>query len=168
MRLYLFRHGIAADRTDPTCPPDPNRPLTEKGIRRTRLAAAGFARLCPDIDLVITSPYERALQTTDILLQELELGEVDFIKTDAAVPEADPGVIAADLPDWYGRLGVLLVGHAPHLDSLMALLLGVPGGIGRLKKAAVAELDWDGETWSLIGMYPPRALRILGYDLSDG
>jgi hypothetical protein len=39
MRLYLMRHGIAIDREDPDCPPDPERYLTPKGIQRTRAAA---------------------------------------------------------------------------------------------------------------------------------
>ena len=29
MQLYIVRHGIAIDREDPKCPPDPERYLTE-------------------------------------------------------------------------------------------------------------------------------------------
>ena len=39
MILYLVRHGIAVDPNDPKSPPEPERPLTAKGVQKTRAAA---------------------------------------------------------------------------------------------------------------------------------
>ena len=39
----FVRHGIAVDRTDPKSPPEAERPLTAKGVQKTRSAALGFA-----------------------------------------------------------------------------------------------------------------------------
>jgi hypothetical protein len=39
MILYLVRHGIAVDPNDPKSPPEPERPLTAKGVQKTRSAA---------------------------------------------------------------------------------------------------------------------------------
>ena len=43
MQLFIVRHGIAIDREDPKCPPDPERFLTEEGLEKTRQAAKGIA-----------------------------------------------------------------------------------------------------------------------------
>ncbi len=63
MRLYIVRHGIAIDREDPKCPPDPERYLTEEGIEKTKQVAKGVAALGITGDLFLTSPYVRAVQT---------------------------------------------------------------------------------------------------------
>ena len=45
MQLYIVRHGIAIDREDPKCPPDPERYLTEEGLEKTKQVAKGVAAL---------------------------------------------------------------------------------------------------------------------------
>jgi len=67
MQLYIVRHGIAIDREDPKCPPDPERYLTEEGIEKTKQVAKGVAALGVTADLFLTSPYVRASQTAEIL-----------------------------------------------------------------------------------------------------
>src|SRR6202035_3492766 len=54
MDLYIVRHGIAIDREDPKCPPDPERYLTEEGMNKTRQVAKGIAVLgiTPDLQSV--------------------------------------------------------------------------------------------------------------------
>ncbi len=42
MKLYIVRHGIAIDREDPKCPPDPERYLTAEGVEKTRQVAKVF------------------------------------------------------------------------------------------------------------------------------
>ena len=60
MQLFIVRHGIAIDREDPKCPPDPERFLTEEGIEKTRQAAKGVAEIGTVPDLMLSSPYVRA------------------------------------------------------------------------------------------------------------
>ena len=45
MILYIVRHGIAIDRTDPKSPPEAERPLTAKGVQKSRAAALGLRAL---------------------------------------------------------------------------------------------------------------------------
>src|SRR5262249_49031694 len=66
MQLYIVRHGIAIDREDPKSPPDPERFLTEEGIEKTKEVARGVVRLGIVPDLLISSPYVRAMQTAEI------------------------------------------------------------------------------------------------------
>ena len=44
MELYIVRHGIAVDREDAKCPPDPERFLTDEGKEKSRQAAKGVAQ----------------------------------------------------------------------------------------------------------------------------
>src|ERR1700684_3513817 len=66
LNVYLIRHGIAVDREDPNCPPDTERPLTPKGIKRSRAAALGLRALDVKPDALLTSPWLRAAQTAEI------------------------------------------------------------------------------------------------------
>src|SRR5258707_3959262 len=77
MQLYIVRHGIAIDREDPKCPPDPERYLTEEGVQKTKQVAKGVAALGVTADLFLTSPYVRAAQTAEIFA-----GAFDYAKQD--------------------------------------------------------------------------------------
>src|SRR5260370_2129429 len=65
MKLYIVRHGIAIDRDDPKCPPDPERYLTEEGVEKTLQAAKGAAGLGVAAGLFFASPHVRAAQTAE-------------------------------------------------------------------------------------------------------
>jgi phosphohistidine phosphatase len=161
MRVILFRHGIAVDRDDPACPPDPLRPLTAEGVDRTRRAARGLARLGVAPGRILSSPYLRALGTAEIAAGEL--GGAPVERCDDLIPSADPRRFLALLGAEDRE--VLVTGHEPHLSSLAALLVsGRPGAWLRLKKAgAVAiELDDTESGGEIVWLLTPRALRELG------
>lgn len=165
MLVYVVRHGIAHDRADPACPPDPERALTLEGRRRTHEVARGLLALKPRVDRLYTSPWLRAVQTLEVVREELALDEAPVTETEALLPDADPGEIAALLRRDRPR-GALLTGHAPHVEVLVTWLLG--GGDEprvAMKKAAVALLDVpptvEPGSAELQWLLPPRALRAL-------
>jgi CHAD domain-containing protein len=65
--IYILRHAIAMQRGDPGYPLDSDRPLTAKGVRRMRRIANGMRHLRIKFDLILSSPYRRALETTFIV-----------------------------------------------------------------------------------------------------
>ena len=65
MQLYLVRHGIAVDGGEAM--PDGSRGLTDKGRRRFHRTARAFGKLGHKLDLILTSPLVRAVQTAEIL-----------------------------------------------------------------------------------------------------
>jgi phosphohistidine phosphatase len=140
MRVYLMRHGIAVDRDDPNCPPDPERPLTAEGRERTRQAALGLKWLGIAPDPVLTSPYTRAQQTAQIVLEVLGISRLRPIDADELLPEADPSLLPKVLPR-RSSAQVLCVGHLPHLDLAIARLLAAPAAVTQLRKAGVVCLD---------------------------
>ncbi|MBM4343644.1 MAG: phosphohistidine phosphatase SixA [Deltaproteobacteria bacterium] len=164
MRLYLMRHGIAIDRADPGCPEaDADRPLTQEGRERTRLALHGLVSLGVVVDRIVSSPLLRCLQTAELGAEALGVPRLALETHAGLVPGGDPTDLCAvlrSLPDD----GVLIVGHAPDLDLMAARLLGLPGPVTALKKSGVAVLSQKpgAPTARLLGVYEPKTLRRLG------
>jgi len=164
MRLYLMRHGIAVDREDPDCPPDPERYLTPKGIQRTRAAARGLRALRVKPTALLTSPYVRAVQTGEIICEVLGLDCKLLKTTDALKPEAKPGKLVEELGRFTGE--VICFGHAPQMDQFIAHALKATAPFTSLKKSGAACLDIDSLAplrATLFWLLTSRTLRRLGH-----
>mgnify|MGYP001555041617 CR=1 FL=1 len=162
MELILFRHGIAIDREDPDCPGEEERFLTEKGIARSHAAARGLARLGVAPDRIVSSPLLRARQTALIAAEELGIDPGTVEEWPELAYWIDPAATLRRL----SRLRdgqVLLAGHRPHLDELLAAALGWENAaVTTLKKAGAACVDWFPPAGELRWLLTPRALRDLG------
>lgn len=158
MDIWLLRHAAAEDRADSGR--DSDRALTPEGTARARAVALGLAALEPGIGRVITSPYRRARQTADAAAAALGLSG-SLSESRALEPENDPQEILREVSAGSGD--VLLVGHQPHLGSLLGLLVGGESVELPMKKAAVARVTLTGR-WSgvLKAFLPPRVLEQLG------
>jgi phosphohistidine phosphatase len=162
MILYIVRHGIAVDKTDPKAPPDPERPLTAKGVQKTRAAALGLKELGLKPDVLITSPYVRAAQTAEIFAEALGFPTAKVRVTDALKPPSNPADFIRELSHLKAK-EAMCFGHAPHLDQLIAQMVGARGAFTELKKAGVACLEHTGtqSAWRLISILSPKVLRQL-------
>jgi len=165
MQLFIVRHGIAVDREDPKCPADPDRFLTEEGIEKTLQVGKGVAEVGAIPDLMITSPYLRALQTAEIFAEQLGYPKQKIRKSDFLLPGAEPLQLFRELAKDKDLSVVFVFGHAPHLDDVVATALGVKHHISSLKKAGVALMELrrlvppSGE---LIWLATPKLLRKAG------
>jgi phosphohistidine phosphatase len=163
MKIYLVRHAAAFGRDPDRWPVDSQRPLTPEGEREFRRAARGLARLAPRVDASLSSPYERAWRTAEIL------SELDSWPAPEAVavlePTLPPEKGALALQDYAGSVAV--VGHRPGLHELAAYLLtGEADGLEiRLEKGGVACVRFDGAVQPGAGelrwLLTPKALRYL-------
>lgn len=146
MRVYLLRHGIAAER-GADYPDDTLRPLTDRGRDKTRRCARGLLALGIDFDLVLASPLVRARETAEIVLHELALPDNRLQITRALEPGAPPADTLRAIPAAAGALDpaftVLLVGHEPSLSHVVSwLLCGNPDAVAVLmKKAALCMVE---------------------------
>jgi phosphohistidine phosphatase len=163
MKIILFRHGPAGSGDAARWPDDSLRPLTSEGEERTRAAAQGLCRLEGEIELVLTSRFERAERTARILAETADNPTVETLE------DLEPGgsyrQIVAHLKKLKPDITVALVGHEPDLGKLAGtLLIGAPAALS-LKKSGACVIDFVGPvepgTGELIGFYPPRALRKL-------
>ena len=162
MILNIVRHGLAVDRTDPKSPPEAERPLTAKGVQKTRAAALGLKELKAKPDALITSPFVRAAQTAEIFAEALGFPAAKIRVSDALKPAANPADIIKEVSHLKAK-EVMCVGHAPHLDQLIAQLAGGRGVFTSLKKAGVAALEHTGthSAWRVLWILTPKVLRQL-------
>lgn len=161
MRLILVRHAIAVPRGTAGLE-DGERPLTSRGERRFRLAAAGLARLTPSPDVLLSSPLKRAWQTA-LIASETWGGPAPLETPALAGGRFDE--IEEALAEFPDAACAALVGHEPHMSRLLARLLGNGRGesLG-FKKGGAALLDLAGslsDGGSLVWFLPPRVLRAL-------
>jgi phosphohistidine phosphatase len=156
MRLYIVRHGIAVDREDPKCPPDPERYLTEKGVAKTAEVAKGAARLGLEPAVLLTSPYLRAVQTGEIFCEALKIPASKLRRTDALLPMASPGQLFRELAKLKAET-VICFGHAPNVDAVVAYALGSQKHLTEMKKSGVACLEMES-----VGAPPRGKLLWLG------
>ncbi|MDA1193915.1 MAG: histidine phosphatase family protein [Planctomycetota bacterium] len=160
MHVVLLRHGIAEDRTDL---PDEDRALTEKGADRTVEACLGLVAMDVEPELILTSPLRRAFETAAIASELLDCPSVR--ETDALRGGAHPGLIFGELA--HLDVGtVLCVGHAPHLDLVLAQAIASgQASIESIKKAGAACIEFSrvaAGLGHLVWQLQPRALRALG------
>jgi len=122
MDVYLMRPGPALAHASTDAPADDQRPLSQKGIKKTRRAAKGLMALRPYIDRLFSSPLVRARQTADIVAEALRFkGQVEEL-TELA-PDGDLEKLVGSLTSYKDCQGILLVGHQPNLGETASLLL---------------------------------------------
>ncbi len=163
MLLCLMRHGIAIDREDAACPPEPERHLTQKGMEKTRAAARGLRTLGVQPSLVLSSPYLRAMQTAEIACVVLEIPVSSIRKTEALLPGASPRMLFEELSKSKAE-ETICFGHAPNLDDVIAAAVHAAKAFTQLKKGGAAYLDMDSflpVDGRLIWVMTSRALRDL-------
>jgi phosphohistidine phosphatase len=139
--LWLLRHAQAADGT-----PDDERPLTEAGVAQARAAGGALARLGVSIEVCLSSPKRRALQTAQLACAPLGV-EVTVEPALAGEP-FDVRALTAGIED------VMLVGHDP---SFSMTLHDLTGAQARLKKGGLAAVK-KGE---LMVLLTPAELSII-------
>jgi phosphohistidine phosphatase len=165
MRLYIVRHGIAIDREDPKCPPDPDRYLTEEGIEKTKQVARGVVALGATADLLLSSPYVRAMQTAEIFASALEYSKQKISRTDLLLPGAETSMLFRELAKDKQSSSIFLFGHAPQLDEVIATALGSKHHLTSLKKAGVALIELrrvSPPSGEILWLAPPKLLRSAG------
>ncbi len=86
------------------------------------------------LDVMISSPLKRALQTAEIVASEL--GHKDKIVTDTALrPEASYQDFEALLARYGKKKAIMVVGHNPSMtDFLTRMLSGRVGRVHRLQE----------------------------------
>jgi len=140
MRLYIVRHAIAVAQGTPGFEAD-KRPLTEEGIEKMRRAAKGLRKLAVHPHTILCSPLPRALQTAEILLEELG-GQAVIKLTDALAPSGNRREVYLQLQALRALEQVMLVGHQPSLGEIVGdIAWGSPENYVELKKGGACRLD---------------------------
>lgn len=155
--LLLMRHGIAEDAGPETGYEDEPRALTEDGMARMRIAAAGVAALGLGVDTIVSSPLVRCRQTGEIVAAALGLPLTEDARL---APGMDIDGVEDLLMERPDAQTVLLCGHQPDLSLLVAALTA--GGSVEFRKGSLAVLAIEAMRRGggrLRALYPPASLR---------
>jgi phosphohistidine phosphatase len=166
MRLLVIRHAIAMDRDEfaELGESDDRRPLTKRGAKRMRKAAAGLHQIVDAIDVMATSPYTRAVETAEIVSNEFGIVPADLVA--ALVPDVHFDEFEAWARAYNNEEVVAIVGHEPHLSGLVTwLMTGNDESRIELKKGGACMLTFDSNVrrgaGTLLWLMSPRQLRAL-------
>jgi phosphohistidine phosphatase len=166
VNLLIIRHGPAGDSAawEAEGRDDRLRPLTPEGTKQMRKAASGLAVLVPDLPLLATSPLTRAVETAEIVAAEYRC---EIVPLEALAPGHDPEDALGWLRKQEPDLTVGLVGHEPHLSTLVGYLLtGKRASFVDLKKGGACLLEMTAPLQpgrgALAWLLTPSVLRRLG------
>jgi phosphohistidine phosphatase len=142
MQLLVIRHAIAQSREEFAGDDDTLRPLTDEGRRRMQRVAKGLRHLVRQLDVLGSSPLRRAIQTADIVAEEF--AGVDIAAVRALEPESALPAFVTWLRTQRDAELVAVVGHEPHLGTLVTwLLTGLDEPRVPLKKGGACLLEFS-------------------------
>jgi phosphohistidine phosphatase len=126
MNLYLMRHADAGlPRGNPTL--DARRSLIKDGKDQCILMAALLSAFKVQVDVILSSPLKRSLQTAQFVGTELGYeGKVEVCP--ALGMDATYVDFQRLLAKYADREGVLAVGHNPNLFQFLGRLVTGNGG----------------------------------------
>ncbi len=149
MIVSFLRHGIAEPRSSSG---DPGRELTPEGREEIRRLSRA-ARLHPE--LILSSPYTRALQTAELLRAEI-CSNARVVPCSALVPHSSPERLWDEIRA-HAANELLVVAHEPLLSTSLAWMLGStramveypPGTLAALKFASVSAVPAGELVWMI-------------------
>ena len=164
MQLLVIRHAIAMDAEEfaDKGEPDDRRPLTEYGAKRMRKNAKGLRTMVDKIDSFGTSPYTRAIETAEIISEVYGRDQAELCAS------LVPGIAFEDFEEWARTFAdsevLAIVGHEPHLSTLVSwLLYGASESRIQLKKGGACLVNFEStpqrNSGTLLWLLTPRQLR---------
>jgi phosphohistidine phosphatase len=143
MEIYLIRHADALELGERGTTEDSQRPLSDKGEKQSVALGRGLQGRGLTFDKIVTSPYLRARQTMELLLQAWPNPPQQHV-CDAFIPDGKPKKGGAFLSELGGQR-VAVVGHMPQLGEFTAWLIGSRKAQIDFAKAGVAYVECGDE-----------------------
>ena len=138
-KLFLLRHADASPKAQNQR--DQDRQLTDTGRKQASDVAYEAKKNQLSFDVILTSPYLRAVQTAEIFAGVYGVPDKLVLE-----PSLAPGCSLEDIKQlveqYAGCKTILFVGHEPDLGDIAAALLGLHGS-RPLKKAELVEIGPD-------------------------
>lgn len=165
MNIYLLRHGIALEREDWN-KDDSLRPLTPGGEEQLRKVSKALKKMGLEFDLILSSPFERAKKTAEIVADKLKLKKrLKF--SEELKSGGDPSRLINQIAALASPPeNLLLVGHEPYLGDLVSKLVSGNAGLEiDFKKAGLCKLKIDhlqfGRCASLSWVLTPKLMELM-------
>jgi phosphohistidine phosphatase len=139
MNLYLIRHSIAENITIDK--KDFDRELTEEGKFVIKKTSEAWKNYIGNVDVVLTSPLRRAIQTAEIISTNLQ-DKQNLIKDN----NLGTGSRTADLIDLLNSMeykNVVVVGHQPDLSHHINNFCGTGSFNLAFPPASLAKIEFE-------------------------
>jgi phosphohistidine phosphatase len=125
MRLLVVRHGKAVDRHPEG---DRYRELSVQGRERIAALFPLVRDKAFSADLVVSSPYVRARQTSDLLAPAVVGASSETVRREVSssvTPDGDPREFLAEVQAWaaQGYQAVVVFSHNPFVSELTQWLV---------------------------------------------
>ncbi len=133
MILYLTRHADAETKKPGMS--DFERELTKIGRETTERMALALKKMGIKVDLIVSSPLVRAVQTAEIFRNVMEVN-AEILKINELIPGSDFQFLIR-IFSHLDKENILAVGHEPHLGDFLAWFLCLPKRVD-FKKNSVA------------------------------
>ncbi len=149
--LVIVRH--AKSSWDQPVLSDHDRPLKKRGYKDAPLMGAVLADWGPPVDRVLSSSAVRALETAEIIVQEMGL-PLDEIQIEEDLYHASSSEILDIIEEQEDDLdGLMLFGHNPGMTDLVNRLSDLD--LSNLPTAGVVILQYEVENWGAITQVDP-------------
>jgi phosphohistidine phosphatase len=140
---------------------DAKRSLIREGKDQCILMARLLNALKVQVDVIVSSPLKRSLQTAQFVGTEMGYDARVEISS-ALAPDADYADFQQMLAHYSGYEGVLVVGHNPNVFQFLGRLITNNGGAAiRMRKGSVARIDLDCHPPLLQWLIDPRSARAI-------
>ena len=144
--LYLCRHAKSS-WADPGMD-DFDRPLNDRGIRNAPQMAGIFKKRGEPVDIIVSSPANRAQTTARFFVQELAI-PADRLRFERVIYDAERSTlmrVVQRLPDSAQR--AMLFGHIPGFTELVDHLCDT--GVGDLPTCGMVRIDLPVNEWKMV------------------
>jgi phosphohistidine phosphatase len=142
MVIYFLRHANAGSKHFSDATKDEKRPIDKLGEEQSHDVGRALAAIGVAVNVIISSPLTRAMQTAGIVSQEL--GHEEKLVIDAALrPEATFDQFKALLNRYKDATAIMVVGHDPSMTEFVNRVLsgGAPLAAIEMKKGGVAKVE---------------------------
>jgi phosphohistidine phosphatase len=155
--VYIVRHAKSSWDIDGI--PDEERPLLEKGKKRTKKVIDSLLEKNVRVDYIISSHAVRAHETAKILAHALKYNEED-IKKDPHLYFANGEELFDqfyDLPERFRT--VMIVGHNPAMSDFVNKYLPEP--IDHLPTSGIVGISFEAKHWHEVPLAPFKIHLVL-------
>ena len=144
MVIYFLRHANAGQKHFSDAVKDEKRPIDKVGEEQSHDVGRALAAVGVSVNIILSSPLTRAMQTAAIVSQELG-HEEKLVLDDALRPEATWEKFKALLNRHKDKASIMLVGHDPSMTEFVNKVLSGGGPLAaiEMKKGGVAKVEKD-------------------------
>jgi phosphohistidine phosphatase len=143
MNLYIARHAEALPVGGNTAR-DADRRLSPRGEEDAASMGRALAHLDPNVDIIVTSPLRRAIETGELVGRELSKHPILHVSEHLA-PGFSNNALFRDLLSLGAGSNIVAIGHQPDMSDFVSFLIaGSQGASVAMSAGSIAKLVLEG------------------------